>query len=196
VPVWSRVVETGQDHQHDTHRLVTRGVARRLVLGQGVGRTYATARSTQSHRDALYGLRRRRGCCPLHYWIGKPRSRRVCSLVWWSGYEPSSHAPDECRSPCLSGGIRVNTGNASALTDRPISLLEAIIPGAQGECSFDPRYARSTFYGDSEPETIAAITPPPPSHGSGRCRNGGNSGRTSHDPLDVRRVLSRRSRPS
>jgi pimeloyl-ACP methyl ester carboxylesterase len=53
----------------------------------------------------------------------------------------------------------VNTVDASALTDRPISLLEAIVPGAQGECSFDPRYARSIFYGDSEPETIAATTP-------------------------------------
>jgi pimeloyl-ACP methyl ester carboxylesterase len=53
----------------------------------------------------------------------------------------------------------VNTGSASALTEGPISLLEATMPGAGGECSFDTRYARTIFYGDSEPGTIAAIAP-------------------------------------
>ena len=52
----------------------------------------------------------------------------------------------------------VNAGDASALTDRPISLLEAIVPAGE-QCSFDPRFAQSIFYGDSEPETVAAIAP-------------------------------------
>jgi pimeloyl-ACP methyl ester carboxylesterase len=52
----------------------------------------------------------------------------------------------------------VNTGDTSALIDHPISLLEAIV-SAEDECSFDPSYARSIFYGDSDHETIAAITP-------------------------------------
>ena len=52
----------------------------------------------------------------------------------------------------------VNTGGASALTESPISLLEAIVP-AGAQCSFDPRFAQSVFYGDSQPETIAAIVP-------------------------------------
>jgi pimeloyl-ACP methyl ester carboxylesterase len=50
----------------------------------------------------------------------------------------------------------VNTGDAAALTDRPISLLDAIVSTGE-QCSFDPRFAQSIFYGDSEPETIAAI---------------------------------------
>src|ERR1700722_729266 len=50
----------------------------------------------------------------------------------------------------------VNTGGASALTERPISLLEAIVP-AGAQCSFDPPFAQSIFYGDSQPETVAAI---------------------------------------
>jgi pimeloyl-ACP methyl ester carboxylesterase len=50
----------------------------------------------------------------------------------------------------------VNAGDASALTDRPISLLEAIVTTGE-QCSFDPGFARSIFYGDSEPETIAAL---------------------------------------
>jgi pimeloyl-ACP methyl ester carboxylesterase len=52
----------------------------------------------------------------------------------------------------------VNSEGASALTDRPMSLLEAIVPD-EDECSFDPHFARSIFYGDSEPERIADIAP-------------------------------------
>jgi pimeloyl-ACP methyl ester carboxylesterase len=81
----------------------------------------------------------------------------VCSLLWWSGCKPSRHAIDECGSPCLAAFV--NTGDAPALTNGSISLLGAIKTGAQGECSFDPRYARSIFYGDSDAETIAAIVP-------------------------------------
>lgn len=52
----------------------------------------------------------------------------------------------------------VNAGDASALTDRPISLLDAIVTAGE-QCSFDPRFAQSIFYGDSEPETVAAVAP-------------------------------------
>jgi pimeloyl-ACP methyl ester carboxylesterase len=52
----------------------------------------------------------------------------------------------------------VNAGDASALTDSPISLLEAIVTSGE-QCSFDPTFAPSIFYGNSEPETIAAIAP-------------------------------------
>ena len=52
----------------------------------------------------------------------------------------------------------VNSAGASALTDRPISLLEAIVPAGE-QCSFDPAFAQAIFYGDCEPEIVAAIAP-------------------------------------
>ena len=89
----------------------------------------------------------------------------------------------------------VNSGDASALTDRPISLLEAIVP-AEDECSFDPHYAHSIFYGDSRPRDDRRHYAPPSSHGSRRRRHRRNAICSTHDPLDLRRVLSRRSHPS
>ncbi len=52
----------------------------------------------------------------------------------------------------------VNNGDASGLTDHPIPLLHAIVMAGE-QCSFDPRFAQSIFYGDSQPEAIAAIAP-------------------------------------
>ena len=52
----------------------------------------------------------------------------------------------------------VNSGAASALTDRPIALLEAIVPTGE-QCSFDPSFAQTIFYGDSAHETVAAVAP-------------------------------------
>ncbi len=49
-------------------------------------------------------------------------------------------------------------GGASALVESPITLLDAIVP-AGAQCSFDPSFAQTIFYGDSEPETVAAIAP-------------------------------------
>ncbi len=52
----------------------------------------------------------------------------------------------------------VNPGEASALIDRPISLLEAIV--TDGDCcSFDPKFARAIFYADSAPDLVATIVP-------------------------------------
>jgi pimeloyl-ACP methyl ester carboxylesterase len=52
----------------------------------------------------------------------------------------------------------VNTGEASALIDRPHSLLEAIVRDGD-RCSFDPKFAQTIFYGDSAPDVVAAIVP-------------------------------------
>jgi pimeloyl-ACP methyl ester carboxylesterase len=52
----------------------------------------------------------------------------------------------------------VNSAEASALTGRPISLLEAIVPAGE-QCSFDPAFAQTIFYGDTEPDIVAAIAP-------------------------------------
>jgi hypothetical protein len=49
----------------------------------------------------------------------------------------------------------VNGGAASALIERPVALLDAIVP-AGAQCSFDPDYAQTIFYGDSSPEIVAA----------------------------------------
>ena len=97
---------TQRSRVNDTNRLGTRGVAWRLVLGRCVGRTGRPADRRSRSRAALYRLRGRRGRCPLSYRIGRPRSCRVRALVWWGGGKPSSHAVDECRSPCLPGRVR------------------------------------------------------------------------------------------
>ena len=52
----------------------------------------------------------------------------------------------------------VNPGAASALMDRPLPLLEAIVRDGD-RCSFDPQFARAIFYGDSSPEVVATVVP-------------------------------------
>ena len=52
----------------------------------------------------------------------------------------------------------VNPGEASALTDRPTRLLEAIVRDGD-RCSFDPKFAQTIFYGDSAPDVAATIVP-------------------------------------
>jgi pimeloyl-ACP methyl ester carboxylesterase len=52
----------------------------------------------------------------------------------------------------------VNPGASSALIDRPLPLLEAIVRDGD-RCSFDPNFARTTFYGDSSPDLVATIVP-------------------------------------
>jgi hypothetical protein len=122
-----------------------------------IGRTGRPGHRRSRSRAALHRLSGRRGRCPLSYRIGEPRSCRVRALVWWSGNKPSSHAVDECRSPCLPGRVRQH--RRRIYPDRtPDLLLEAIVP-AGAQCSFDPRFAQSISYGDSQPEAVAAIAP-------------------------------------
>ena len=52
----------------------------------------------------------------------------------------------------------VNPGAASALVDRPLPLLEAIVRHGD-RCSFDPKFAQTIFYGDSAPDVVATIVP-------------------------------------
>jgi pimeloyl-ACP methyl ester carboxylesterase len=52
----------------------------------------------------------------------------------------------------------VNSGEASALIDRPLALLEAIVRDGD-RCSFDPKFAQTIFYGDSAPDVVASIVP-------------------------------------
>ena len=52
----------------------------------------------------------------------------------------------------------VNPGAASALIDRPLPLLEAIMRDGD-RCSFDPKFAPTIFYGDSAPHVVATIVP-------------------------------------
>lgn len=52
----------------------------------------------------------------------------------------------------------VNPGEASALIDRPLALLEAIVRDGD-RCSFDPKFAKTIFYADSAPDVVATIVP-------------------------------------
>ena len=52
----------------------------------------------------------------------------------------------------------VNPGAASALIDRPLPLLEAIVRDGD-RCSFDPKFAQTIFYGDSAPDVVEMIVP-------------------------------------
>ena len=81
----------------------------------------ATARSTRVAVELPFtGFADDVESCPLRHRIGEPRSRCLRPLVWRSGREPSSHATDECRSPCVSGGIRQHRGRIRP--DRPADL--------------------------------------------------------------------------
>ena len=144
------------------------------IAGSTRSRSSSRSRGSGRRRIGSFGNRGPRGA-----------GRRDRPLVRWGRRQPSRLGPDNVAHVFFLAAF-VNPGATSALMNRPLPLLEAIVRDGD-RCSFDPKFAQAIFYGDSAPDVVANHCSSAPPDGP-RCH--GHAGGAPNSPQPCRPPMS------